>query len=394
MYCSQCGAKLPDNAKFCYKCGAKIEIPEWEEAQQVPAEEAPQQPAIQWPDIPVLGQPVQQAEPVRKDEPEIRWPGMESAPQPVSAAVQMPAQEQEVVLTEEPVTEYPAPYAEAGQEVTETAPVFEVQEKAEPEQTAETETFGYTESVAFEEPEKEETSVYTEPAAETYETAPYAEIPETDAAETVPETPAEEMPVENADLVKPEISFPLSQHRSESVCNLVFTIYSRGKLLTKSTGGDFYASDELVEELEREMLRTVDKVVAKIHDMGEDALHGLSFQDGKVVFDGFPGTDDPLTVKAWTALSAAINRAAIKQIHVRPKEVDDTNEKYSFRTWLTRLNMNGSELKAERNIFYKNLSGHTAFRTPADEEKWKARQKAKREAAKAERTEEDYGAEY
>ena len=204
----------------------------------------------------------------------------------------------------------------------------------------------------------------------------------------------EEEPEENAELVKPEISFPLSQHRAESVCNLVFTIFSRGKLLTKSTGGDFYASDELVEELEREMLRTVDKVVAKIHDMGEDALHGLSFQDGKVVFDGFPGTDDPLTVKAWTALSAAINRAAIKQIHVRPKEVDDTNEKYSFRTWLTRLNMNGSELKAERNIFYKNLSGHTAFRTPADEEKWKARQKAKREAAKAERTEEDYGAEY
>ena len=197
MYCSQCGAKLPDNAKFCYKCGAKIEIPEWEEAQQVPAEEAPQQPAIQWPDIPVLGQPVQQAEPVRKDEPEIRWPGMESAPQPVSAAVQMPAQEQEVVLTEEPVTEYSAPYAEAEQVETETAPVFEVQEQAEPEQTAETETFGYTENVVFEEPEKEETSVYTEPAAETYETATNTEIPETDAAVTVPETPAGETPEEH-----------------------------------------------------------------------------------------------------------------------------------------------------------------------------------------------------
>ena len=196
MYCSQCGTKLPDNAKFCYKCGAKIEIPEWEEAQQVPAEEAPRQPAIQWPDIPVLSQPVQQAEPVRKDEPEIRWPGMETAPQPVSAAVQMPAQEQEVVLTEEPVTEYSAPYAEAGQVETETAPVFEVQEQAEPEQTAETETFGYTENVAFEEAEKEEPSVYTEPAAETYETATNTEIPETDAAVTEPEIPAEETPEE------------------------------------------------------------------------------------------------------------------------------------------------------------------------------------------------------
>ena len=27
MYCSNCGAKLADNAKFCTECGAKIDAP-------------------------------------------------------------------------------------------------------------------------------------------------------------------------------------------------------------------------------------------------------------------------------------------------------------------------------------------------------------------------------
>ena len=37
----------------------------------------------------------------------------------------------------------------------------------------------------------------------------------------------------------------------------------------------------------------------------------------------------------------------------------------------------------ERKILMENLSGHAAFRTPADEEKWKARQQTKKLALKA-----------
>ena len=45
--------------------------------------------------------------------------------------------------------------------------------------------------------------------------------------------------------------------------------------------------------------------------------------------------------------------------------------------------MNGSDYKVERKILMANLSGHAAFRTKADEEKWKARQQAKKLALKA-----------
>jgi hypothetical protein len=86
-------------------------------------------------------------------------------------------------------------------------------------------------------------------------------------------------------------------------------------------------------------------------------------------------------------LAAAMNRMAQTQKRVQAKDTDDSNEKYSLRVWLVRLGLNGPEYKAERKILMANLSGHAAFRTPADEEKWKARQNAKKVALKAAKAE-------
>ena len=170
-------------------------------------------------------------------------------------------------------------------------------------------------------------------------------------------------------------SFPLGPHRADSIVNLVATIYTRGKLISKATGGTFFAKEDLVGRLQGHT--TIDAVLGIIREEG--GLGGLSFTEGKVVFDGFPATADEDCKKAWKALSEAINRNAIRQNHVRAKEIDDSNEKFAFRTWLTRLGMNGPDLKMERQLLYRNLSGHTAFRTAEDAEKWKARQAAKRE---------------
>ena len=190
---------------------------------------------------------------------------------------------------------------------------------------------------------------------------------------------AEEADTHGSDTVKPEISFPLSRHRPESVCNLVYTIFSKGKLLSKSTGGDFSASERLVNTLRNfGMFTRIEQVLEVVRQAGVNELHGIDFTEDRIIFDGFPETSDPLVIRAWMKLSEAINRQAINQLCVRAKETQETNEKFAFRTWLIRLGLNGPELKQERNILYKNLSGHTAFRTPADEEKWKARQAVKR----------------
>lgn len=58
-------------------------------------------------------------------------------------------------------------------------------------------------------------------------------------------------------------------------------------------------------------------------------------------------------------------------------------EKYALRTWLLRLGMNGPDFKETRKILMENLSGHAAFRTDEEAQKFLAREKAKRDALKA-----------
>ena len=175
-------------------------------------------------------------------------------------------------------------------------------------------------------------------------------------------------------------SFPLEPHRPDSIINLISTIYTRGKLISKATGGTFFVKEDLVEHLQFSGGHTtIEALLGIIREEG--GLEGLSFTEGNVIFDGFPSTADEDCTKAWKVLSENINRNAIKQTHVRAKKIDDSNEKFAFRTWLTRLGMNGPELKKERLLLYRNLSGHTAFRTSKDAERWKVRQALKRKVA-------------
>ena len=88
-------------------------------------------------------------------------------------------------------------------------------------------------------------------------------------------------------------------------------------------------------------------------------------------------------LETFMKLAAAMNKMAQTQKRVQAKATDDSNEKYALRVWLVRLGLNGPDCKAERKILMEHLSGHAAFRTKADEEKWKARQHTKKLALKA-----------
>ena len=79
-----------------------------------------------------------------------------------------------------------------------------------------------------------------------------------------------------------------------------------------------------------------------------------------------------------------MNQQAMSQKRIQAKDVDDEDEKYALRTWLLRLGMNGPrDLKETRKILMENLSGHAAFRTDEEAQKFLAREKAKRDALKA-----------
>lgn len=187
------------------------------------------------------------------------------------------------------------------------------------------------------------------------------------------------------------ISFPLADHTVQSLTNLICMIHSRGPLLSKATGGNFSADKSLADEIGKHEFRSVHELIAFIREWRETnpPLNGISFDSDKLTFDGFGEAQDADHVQTFMKLAGAMNRMALTQKRVQAKDVDDSNEKYSLRVWLIRLGLNGADFKADRKRLMEKLSGHSAFRNDAERERWEAKQKAKREAAKAEQNEED-----
>ena len=111
------------------------------------------------------------------------------------------------------------------------------------------------------------------------------------------------------------------------------------------------------------------------------ALTGIAITVETITFSSLPATDNPEMIRVFTELAAKMNQQALDQKRIQAKAVNEENEKYALRTWLTRLGMNGPEYKETRRILMKNLSGNAAFRTDADKQRWMERQAEKRAAA-------------
>lgn len=204
---------------------------------------------------------------------------------------------------------------------------------------------------------------------------------EPDAEESESEDQPEEVPL---DL---EFAFPTSQHNGVSLRNLVNLIYSRGRLISKATGGHFHVETDLVETLRDDSCTyTVANFIEALKSYEAQcgtAMEGLVITEEKVSFTGFPTASDYDHLTAFGHLAILMNQQAISQKRIQAKDVNDENEKYALRTWLLRLGMNGPDFKETRKILMENLSGHAAFRTDEEAQKFLAREKAKRDALKA-----------
>lgn len=232
------------------------------------------------------------------------------------------------------------------------------------------------------------------------ESEPEAEdAPESDG--TAEDTPEEESDTEEQESGEPqeaedqtdevpldlELSFPVSQHNGVTLRNLVNLLYSRGKLIGKATGGHFHVEEGLIEKLKDDsctfaVMNFINAVSGYEEEHGA-ALEGLRITNEKVTFTGFPTAPDHEHLTAFAQLAVLMNQQAIGQKRIQAKAVNDENEKYALRTWLLRLGMNGPDFKETRKILMENLSGHAAFRTDEEAQKFLAREKAKRDALKA-----------
>lgn len=212
------------------------------------------------------------------------------------------------------------------------------------------------------------------------ENEPDAEEPESEEQPEAEDQP-EEVPL---DL---ELAFPVSQHNGVTLRNLVNLLFSRGKLIGKATGGHFHVEEGLVEKLKDDsctfaIMNFINAVSDYETEQGA-ALEGLKITTEKVTFTGFPTAPDHEHLTAFAQLAVLMNQQAISQKRIQAKDVNDENEKYALRTWLLRLGMNGPDFKETRKILMENLSGHAAFRTDEEAQKFLAREKAKRDALKA-----------
>ena len=180
---------------------------------------------------------------------------------------------------------------------------------------------------------------------------------------------------------------PLGAHTGATLRNLVNLIYSRGPLVNQATGGHFEADTGLIEALKDDRCTYTRanffRSVADYEDRHGKSLYGLTITPETVSFTGFGEAADVDHLRAFGHLAVMMNNQALHQKRIQAKAVDAVNEKYAMRIWLVRIGMDGEEFKQTRKILMENLTGHSAFRTPAEAEKAKAKAQKKRDELRA-----------
>ena len=132
------------------------------------------------------------------------------------------------------------------------------------------------------------------------------------------------------------IQLPASMFTEASLANLKAIIDSKSNLIKKALGA---------EEL-------------PINRLGD-----------RYDFPWFKPYSDPQEVQAYMHFVTALCEMARTQKRITAKEKEVDNEKYTFRCFLLRLGFIGEEFKAERKILLRNLTGSSAFKSGAKEEK-------------------------
>lgn len=218
-----------------------------------------------------------------------------------------------------------------------------------------------------------------------------AEEPDADAAEDTEDAGGEEKPSEEADTYSLTVKVPMEQHTGCTIRNLINLVYTRAGLINKALGTGFRVDSNLVELLQDdEKVASTDilfRAIADFEDEYGKAIDGLILTPEDITFASLPETNEPERIRAFTELVGMMNTQALTQKRIQAKEITEPNEKYALRIWLTRLGMNGDEFKRTRKILMQNLSGHSAFHTEADKERWNQRQAEKKAAAKAQEVE-------
>jgi hypothetical protein len=168
------------------------------------------------------------------------------------------------------------------------------------------------------------------------------------------------------------ITIPMDKNTGVSLRNLVNSISSKDRLLQKALGRtEPLVPYPLVELVNSVRLETAEDFVEAIDGQNTG---GLLF-DLKVKTIGFgfySATLEAEEVKAYLALSNALDEQAKRVRHTSFAQKEAENDKYTFRCFLLRLGFIGDEFKTERKILLSRLEGNGAFKAKAAKSKEEA----------------------
>lgn len=161
----------------------------------------------------------------------------------------------------------------------------------------------------------------------------------------------------NPDIDTVEVILPMDGHDVRTLENLIYMLYSRQELIKKALN---LSEDMLDKEFVEELKDTPPTSIEDFINLARGECYGIYFDQDTIIFTSH--LTEPNEIKAFTDLLGLINEKAKELKYTSHKPVQTDNEKYTFRTWLMRLGMIGSEYKVTRKVLLQNLSGNTAFR--------------------------------
>lgn len=161
------------------------------------------------------------------------------------------------------------------------------------------------------------------------------------------------------------LEIPFGEHTGKTIMNILNMLYSKQQLIIKSFElKEPFIEESFIESLNLKKIETLEEFKEAITEVGVEGCKGITFdfQKGTFTFKLLGENLSNEKMSAFIELASLINENAKKLNHTSFKQAQEDNPKYAFRTWLTRLGMNGSRYKEIRKTLLSNLEGSGAFR--------------------------------
>ena len=92
-------------------------------------------------------------------------------------------------------------------------------------------------------------------------------------------------------------------------------------------------------------------------------LHPV-FTDNNIEVRAFNSCLNAGVLRAYISLVLAVSNQALTQKSASPRVTQSENSRYTFRTWLIRIGLNGQEFKNCRKHLLSHLYGNIAWKNP------------------------------